>query len=457
MDFAKTLEKFVAAASVSADPAFAEGMARACEFLRGALEGLGFEVKEVRADKGQPIVLAERGEKQWPRVVLYGHYDVQPADPVEKWHTPPFEAQVKDGRIYGRGTADNKGPIVALLCALEKLFADFPALPLRLTFILEGEEETGSRALSAFLKEHGGEFSDAAFVLLADTGSPSLEQIVVTTALRGILGFELRVKGPAADLHSGLHGGPVYNPLQALCELVGSLHNADGSVNVPGFYDGVKTPADWERAELKKFPLSEQEYQKIVGVKAFHNPPGLSPLESLRFGPTLEINGIGGGYQGEGSKTVIPAEAFAKITCRLVADQDPEKVFAQMQKTLRERCPEAIEMSIELQQSSPAYLVQPPNRENSDPAQNPVLSRAFGQLENAVAAHFGTPPLFLREGGSVPVISDIKKYTGLDSLMVGLFLPQDALHAPNESFSLEMAERAQGMFYTFLRSLARDV
>lgn len=431
-------------------------MAQTREFLKALLEKLKFEVKFLGGEgAGHPVVFATRGQKDWPHIVLYGHYDVQPPDPLDKWETAPFETDVRGGRIYGRGTADNKGPQVALFCALDKLLRDSPDLPLRLTFILEGEEEIGSDTLSKLMQVQGKALADGAdFVLLADTGSPSVDQIVVTTSLRGILGLELRVKGPASDLHSGLHGGCIYNPIQALCELCASLHRADGSVNVPGFYDGVELPAPWERAELEKFPLTEEQYRKIAGVSAFHCAPGLSPLESLRFGPTLEINGIGGGYQGEGSKTVIPSTAFAKITCRLVSGQNPEKVRDAIERALIERCPKAVQMEIVRGQLSAAYLVQPPGRSNSDPAQNPVLSRAFNSLEEAVETHFGNKPLYLREGGSVPVISDIKRYTGLDSLMVGLFTPQDALHAPNESFSLEMAARAEKMFYDFLKKLA---
>lgn len=455
MDFVKTLTQYVRHASVSADSRRLPEMAATREFLKKLLGDLGFKVRVAREKEGRhPLLIATRGKKAWPHVVLYGHYDVQPPEPLELWKTPPFEAQVRDGRIYGRGAADNKGPQVAMFCALDKLLQTDPDLPLRLTFILEGEEEVGSETLSAFLEKHGTEFADADFVFLSDTGSPDENQLVVTTALRGILGFELRLRGPSGDLHSGLHGGCIYNPIVALAELCASLHHPDGTVNVPGFYDAVRAPAAWERGELKKFPLSQEAYRKLVGVKAFHGAPGLTPLESLRFGPTLEINGIGGGYQGEGSKTVIPSTAFAKITCRLVADQDPVKIRRAIERALRERCPKAVRMEIVRHQISGAYLVQPPGRSNSDPRQNPVLSKAFETLEGVVQRHCGKKPLYLREGGSVPVISDIKRTTGLDSLMLGLFTPKDALHAPNESFSLEMARRGTAIFYDLLKSLA---
>lgn len=455
MNFVETLTEYVKCASVSADSRELPQMEKARVFLKALLKHLGFAVEVIAQPEGRhPLLIATRGKPQWPHILLYGHYDVQPPEPLAQWRTPPFEAAVHDGRIYGRGTADNKGPQVALFCALDELLKSDPDLPLRLTFVLEGEEEIGSETLSAFLEKHGKRFADADFVLLADTGSPSVDQLVVTTALRGILGFEIRLRGPASDLHSGLHGGCIYNPIQALCELCASLHRADGSVNVPGFYDNIAEPALWEREELKKFPLSEAAYRKLVGVPKFHCAPGLSPLESLRFGPTLEINGIGGGYQGEGSKTVIPSEAFAKITCRLVAHQDPIKIRAAIEAALRERCPEAVSLEMVHHQISSAYLVQPPARSNSDPTQNPVLSKAFGALESAVEKHFGKKPLYLREGGSVPVISDIKRTTGLDSLMIGLFTPEDALHAPNEGFSLEMGRRATGMFADLLRALA---
>lgn len=346
MNALETLKSYVRFPSVSTDPAFADGMRGARDYASGLLQQLGFSVDEVETER-HPILYAERiGNPEWPHLVLYGHYDVQPADPLNLWTSEPFDPQVRDGRIYGRGAADNKGPTIVHMAALSKVLEQFPDLPLNLTYVIEGEEEIGSPSMSAFFDSHGERLGQADFLLVSDTGSPSAEQLVVTTGIRGLVDLEIKLKGAKSDLHSGIHGGAVYNPLQALAEICASLHNPDGSVNVPGFYDDVLPIHDWEREQLERYPQSVESYREMLGVRGFFPANGLSPLEAVRFGPTLEFNGLGGGYQGEGSKTVIPSEVFAKITCRLVADQDPQKIQEAVVAAIEARCPEALDLNI---------------------------------------------------------------------------------------------------------------
>ncbi|MFU8849208.1 MAG: M20/M25/M40 family metallo-hydrolase [Opitutales bacterium] len=439
---------------MSTDPAFAEGMEGARDFATGLLEQLGFQVERVETDL-HPILYAERiRNPDWPHVVLYGHYDVQPPDPLNRWTSEPFEPEVRDGRLYGRGAADNKGPTIVHMAALARILEKFPELPLNFSYVIEGEEEIGSPSMAKFFDSHGERLSRADFLLVSDTGSPNAEQIVITTALRGLVDLEIKLKGAKSDLHSGIHGGAVYNPLQALAEICASLHNPDGSVNVPGFYDDVLPIHDWEREQLTGYPETEESYGQMLGVRGFFPADGLSPLEAVRFGPTLEFNGIGGGYQGEGSKTVIPSEAFAKITCRLVADQDPARIQAAVIAAIEARCPDAVELSIRQGGSGKPYMVVPPGRPNTPDDQPESLARAFKSAESAITETFGRAPLFLREGGSIPVIADFKHRAGLDSLMIGLFTPLDNLHAPDESFDLSIMENAIAAFEKIILGIA---
>ncbi|MGJ8651879.1 MAG: M20/M25/M40 family metallo-hydrolase [Opitutaceae bacterium] len=448
------LKEYIRFPSVSTDPAYADGMLGARNYAKGMLEELGFTVEVVDTEL-HPILLAERhGDPAWPHVVIYGHYDVQPADPFELWTSEPFEPTVREGRIYGRGAADNKGPTIVHMTALSRVLAAHPDLPLNITYVIEGEEEIGSESMPAFFDMYAERLAKADFMLVSDTGSPNTDQIVITTALRGLVDFEVKLRGPKSDLHSGIHGGAVYNPILALTEICASLHNPDGSVNVPGFYDDVVPVMDWEREELKRYPETVESYKKMLDVEAFYPANGLSPLEAVRFGPTLEFNGIGGGYQGVGSKTVIPSEAFVKITCRLVANQDPLKIQKQLFETIRERCPKGVTLSFRDGGMAPAYLAIPPERPNTPADQPESLARAFKSADRAIEESFGNPPIYLREGGSIPVIADFSKRAGLDALMVGLFTPVDNLHAPDESFDLGLMDRAITAFEQIFKDIA---
>ena len=452
-DPVEQLKEFVRHPSVSTDSKYREGMRGAQEFVSGLLRSLGFAVEVVKTNL-HPIILAQRvGDPAWPHVIIYGHYDVQPPDPLSLWRTPPFEPTERDGRLWGRGTADNKGPLMVHLTAVGRLLEKHPDLPLRITFVIEGEEETGSPSFLPFLQAYKDRLK-ADLVFLSDTGIPREDQVVITCGLRGLVLFDIEVTGARTDLHSGLHGGVLRNPIQALAELCATLHTPDGRVNIPGFYDDVLDVEPWERDELLRLGTREDEYREFLGIPAFHTPPGYTPFEAVRFLPTLEFNGIGGGYQGEGSKTVIPSKAFVKISCRLVPNQTPEKIRPLLYAALRARMPADVTFRIIDQHDAIPYIVVPPGRSNTPANQPAPLAQAFRAVDTAVTEVFGRAPLYLREGGSIPIIADIKRVLGLDSVLLGLFLPEDNLHAPNESFNLNVMQKGTAVSERVLAALA---
>ena len=447
----QALKDYVAHPSVSADSAFSSGVAGARDFACSQLQDLGFLVDLVDTPI-HPIIVATRGDPAWPGIVIYGHYDVQPPDPVDLWTSKPFEAQERNGRLYGRGAADNKGPQIVHMAALARALKKKPNLPLRITYLIEGEEEIGSPSFRQFL-EQGKDRLRGDFLLVSDTGSPGPEQLAVTTGLRGLVALEVKVYGPKQDLHSGVHGGALLNPLQALARACASLHDEQGRVTVPGFYDAVQAPQDWERDELSRLPITESSYANFLGAPEFFPPPGYSPLEAIRFCPTLEFNGIGGGYQGEGSKTVIPAEAFAKITCRLVPDQSADDIAEKVQAALQSAFPSAVRVEVKTKGGGDPYVILPPGKPGATAKAGSLMAKAFPLAENCIEQSFGTRPLYLREGGSIPIIRDLKEVVGLDSLMLGLFTNEDNLHAPDESFNLEIMNHAIDAFEQFFLGL----
>ena len=383
-DPVEKLKEFIRCPSVSADSKFREGMRGAQEFVANLLGGMGFAVEVVKTDL-HPIILATRGgDASWPHVVIYGHYDVQPADPLSLWTTPPFEPTIRGNRIFGRGAADNKGPLMTNITAVARLLEANPALPLRITFLVEGEEEMGSPSFPKFLEARRAQLSAADFVYLSDTALPNEQQVVLTCGLRGLALFDVQITGAKGDLHSGLHGGVLLNPIQALAEIIATLHSPDGRVNVPGFYDDVLDVHPWEREELKKLGADEKNYAEFLGIDSFYTMPGYSPFEAVRFMPTLEFNGIGGGYQGEGTKTVIPSKAFAKISCRLVPNQQPDKIKKLVMDAIRARTPKGVKLEFVDQHKGDPYVVVPPGRSNTPPDQSPVLARAFRAADAAV-------------------------------------------------------------------------
>ncbi|MDD2764202.1 MAG: M20/M25/M40 family metallo-hydrolase [Opitutaceae bacterium] len=452
-DPVEKLKEFVRHPSVSTDSKYREGMRGAQEFVSGLLRSLEFVVEVVKTDL-HPIILAQRaGEPNWPHVIIYGHYDVQPPDPLNLWQTPPFEPVERDGRLWGRGAADNKGPLMAHITAVGRLLEKNPRLPLRISFLIEGEEETGSPSFLPFLARHRHRLK-ADLVFLSDTGLPREDQPVVTCGLRGLVLCDVEATGAKSDLHSGLHGGVLRNPIQALAELCASLHMPDGRVNLPGFYDDVLEVEPWEREELRQLGQKEEAYREFLGIPAFHVPPGYTPFEAIRFLPTLEFNGIGGGYQGEGTKTVIPSKAFVKISCRLVPNQTPAKIRAVLSAAIRDRMPHDVSFRIIDQHEGTPYTVVPPDRSNTPKGQAPLLAKAFRAVDAAAVEVFGRRPLYLREGGSVPIIADIKRVLGIDSILLGLSLPEDNLHAPNESFNLRVMQRGSAVSEKVLSALA---
>ncbi|HVU18986.1 MAG TPA: M20/M25/M40 family metallo-hydrolase [Candidatus Didemnitutus sp.] len=447
------LKEYVRHPSVSADSKFKDGMAGAQSFLSGIFKSMGFTVDIVPTELHPVVVAKRRGRPDRPHVIIYGHYDVQPPDPLAKWETPPFEPVIRGERIYGRGTADNKGPLMVHITAVARLLEKNPDFPLNITFVVEGEEEIGSKNFKSFLKSNKHRL-DGDFIYLSDSGIQTPDQMIVTVGLRGMVAFEVEFTGPRTDLHSGMHGGVLLNPLQALAELAASLHTPDGRVNIPGFYRDVVEPEPWERAQLKKAGLKKADYAKFLGISKFHTPPGYTPFEAIRFLPTLEFNGFSGGYQGEGTKTVIPSKASCKITCRLVPNQTPEKIKKLVFAAIRKRVPKEVSITITDQHDATPYVVIPPDRSNTPKNQPPAMAKCFRALDAAGKQIWGKPPLYLREGGSVGLLADLKSVLGLDAVMMGLFLPEDNLHAPNESFHLGVMKKGIDTSERVLAALA---
>lgn len=450
----QALTEYVRYPSVSADSNFSAGVAGAREFATARLQELGFSVETIETPI-HPVLLGTRGDPSWPKLVIYGHYDVQPPDPLDLWTTDPFDATEREGRLFGRGAADNKGPQIVHMVALHRALKQNPDLPLHITYLIEGEEEIGSPSFRPFLEDRKEQLMSD-MLLVSDTGSPGPDQLVITTGLRGLTALEVKFIGPKQDLHSGVHGGALLNPLQALVQICSSLHDESGRVAVPGFYDEVVDPQEWEKGELSKLPINEDEYKNFLGVPSLSPPPGYSALEAIRFCPTLEFNGLGGGYQGEGSKTVIPSEAFAKITCRLVPNQKSYDIAEKVRKALESACPASIRVEVELKGGGDPYVVIPPGKPGSSGEETALMKKAFSLIEDCVDQQFGNRPIYLREGGSIPIIRDLQEVAGLEALMLGLFTNEDNLHAPNESFNLQIMERAIAAFENFFVRLGDE-
>jgi acetylornithine deacetylase/succinyl-diaminopimelate desuccinylase-like protein len=363
--------------------------------------------------------------------MVYGHYDVQPPEPLELWKSPPFEPRIAGRAIFARGTTDNKGQHFAHLKAVEAYLKTGTPLPCDLTFVIEGEEEVGSANLSKFLRSHRNELKCDA-VVVSDTGMPDADHPALTYALRGIIAFEIIMRGPARDLHSGIFGGAVDNPAMALSQLLAGLRDRNGRVAIPGFYDGVVPLSAYERRQFKRLPTSDRELRKLLGVTKLFGERGFTPLEQRSARPTFEINGLTSGYQGAGSKTIVPAWARAKITCRLVPNQRPAHVRRMVCDYLRKICPPTVRLEIEAGHGAEAYLVSP---------DGPQAQAALRALRQA----FHREPVLMREGGSIPIVNEFKKILGADSLLLGLGLPDDNAHSPNEKFDLDCFEGGQRM------------
>lgn len=423
MDPLDDLFEFLRFPSVSADSQFARQVEACGDWLVGRLLKAGLQA-EKRATPGHPVVIARNEHRPGrKRVLIYGHYDVQPADPLELWATPPFEPVVKGDKIFARGATDNKGQILAHVLGVESAIKERGDVPVNLVFVIEGEEEIGSPNLVAFLKENKAACS-ADVVAISDTGMIAPGVPTFTYGLRGILCLEIRLRGPSADLHSGIFGGSVANPATVLSRLVALLHDDSGRVAIPGFYDRVLPLNEWERELWAHLPSTENGWLATTGSPRLSGEAGYSFLEQVWARPTAEVNGIGSGYQGEGSKTIIPSRATAKLSFRLVPDQDPHELRPLIDNFFKERCPDSVEMELIAQHEGKPYLVKP---------DSPFAKAA----QKALADAFEKPVAFIREGGSIPITQSIKDVLGIDTLLLGLALPDCKAHSPNENFSIE--------------------
>lgn len=421
---------------------------RAAEWVRDRLQKIGLSDARLLETGGYPLVFGSwMGAPGAPTILIYGHYDVQPAEAetLSKWHSNPFEPTIRDEAIYARGACDDKGQVCVNLDAIEALMhAHNGSLPFNVKFMIEGEEEVMSENLEAFVKNNK-DLLAADVCVISDTDVLGLDRPSVVYGLRGITYVEVRVTGPKKDLHSGQFGGAVHNPVQVLCEMLASLHNTDGSVNIPGFYDSVRPVSAEERESLAALEPSESEWDEQTGLttaQAIGGEYGLSIRERVGARPTLEINGIIGGFTGEGSKTVLPAEAMAKVSCRLVSDQDPVAITKLLQDHIASITPPSVTSTVKLLSlGHPAIL--------------PLESAAMQAVTRAYEAGYGKKPVFLREGGSIPVVATLQAELGLPTVLAGYALPEDGAHGPNEKFNLESLYRGIETSITLFTELSQ--
>jgi acetylornithine deacetylase/succinyl-diaminopimelate desuccinylase-like protein len=418
------LLQFLRIASVSTDQAHRADVENASQWVAERLRRAGPFRVEIMPTAGHPVVYGEwLGAPGSPTLLVYGHYDVQPPDPLEVWTSPPFTPTIRDGRIYARGVSDDKGPMLIPILVAEAYFATEDALPINLKFLFEGEEEIGSPSLRGFIDGHR-EMLAADYALSADGAMWRADLPSIITGSRGMAGLEFSLRGPGKDLHSGRHGGAVQNPLHALATLVASLHRPDGAVAVDGFYDRVRVPTHEERASFHALPFDDARYLEEVGAPSLHGESGYSTLERQWIRPTLEINGMGGGYLGAGGKTVIPSAAIAKISCRLVPDQDPAEILDLVEAHLRSHTPPGVELSVTRQAgSAPAYRI---------PADHPGLRVARDVLLEVD----GAVPVDVLIGGTLPVSDIFARVLGIDTVYFSFSTADEDFHAPNEFFRL---------------------
>ena len=416
------LIEFAAIPSVSTDPAHATDIEAAAQWVASAIAAAGPLTVRTIATAGHPIVYAEwLGAPGKLTVLVYGHYDVQPPDPLEKWQTPPWTPTVRDGRLYARGVSDDKGPMLIPIKVAQAFFATVGALPINVKFMLEGEEEIGSRNLDAFIGEHT-ELLAADVVLSADGAMWRINEPSLTVASRGLVGLELTLTGAAKDLHSGRHGGGVANSLHAMARLIASLHEPNGRVAVAGFYSKVRELSPAERGAIAALPYDERAYLAQIGAPAAFGEPGYTTLERQWTRPTLEVNGLWGGYEGPGQKTVIPGEAHAKITCRLVPDQDPDEVVQLVTRHLQAHVPPGTRLSLSL------------GDHGSRAAHIDADHFALKAADAALHAVYGVRPLVVRMGGTVPISELFQRHMGLDTVFFSFSTADEDFHAPNEFF-----------------------
>jgi len=422
--FIEELFSYARIPSISAQSVHTGDMRDCAKWLVARCKKAGLQA-EIRKTSGHPVVLAwtPRQDPKKPTFLIYGHYDVQPPEPLDLWTSPPFEPRRIGRRVYARGISDNKGQHLAHINAIEAWLKTGNELPCNVNFLIEGEEEIGSKALYGFLPKHVRELACRALVV-SDTEIPGLKHPALCYSLRGMAPMEIRLEGPARDLHSGLFGGAVDNPAMVLCQMLGALRDERGQVTIPGFYDDVAELSHYERQQMAKVPFHEEKFRRSVGVRTLFGETGYTPDEQRAARPTFEINGLTSGYQGEGGKTIIPSWASAKITLRLVPNQDPKKILALLRKHLKAVCPPTVRLQLTEGQGGEPYMLDPTG----------ALAQAG---RRAAKRGFGRECLLVRSGGSIPIIAAFKKYLKADSLMLGFALPDDNAHSPNEKFSLD--------------------
>ena len=418
------LSEWLRIPSVSTQSQHKEDVERAADWLAQKMAAIGLQNVEVIRAGGHPIVYGDwlHADSPAPTVLIYGHYDVQPVDPLELWHSPPFEPSVRGEDLFARGASDDKGQLFAHVAAVEALLSTNGELPVNVKFLVEGEEEVGSRALTAYLPSETEKLA-ADVCLISDTHILAPDLPLIIYGLRGMWAGEIMVRGPSQDLHSGMFGGAVHNPNQALCALLAQLHDSAGRITVPGFYDDVQALSTEERTALAQVPYDEEKLIQESGVPAAWGEDGFTVTERIGARPTLEINGIWGGFIGDGFKTVIPAEAHAKVSCRLVPDQQSSAVGPLIERFLRQIAPPTVEVTVNTLQHAPATVV---------PLDVPEMKSAA----RAYARVFGAEPVFSREGGSIPIATVVQEALGIPILFMGFGLPDDNLHAPNEKLHL---------------------
>jgi acetylornithine deacetylase/succinyl-diaminopimelate desuccinylase-like protein len=443
MELGKFLADYVACKSVSSDSSMECGMASARKHLVKFFSDLSMNVWELKSERHDAVFAETKHVPCQPTILIYGHYDVQPADDAALWSTDPFTLTEVDGRLYGRGASDNKGPMSAILAAVHDIITSERQLNVNLKFLIEGEEEIGSCGIQQILRKRKKELA-ADFALVADTWSLDEKNIIITIGLRGIVGCEVEVVGSKNDLHSG-YGGPILNPIRVIANICSSLHTAIGLVNIPGFYADVIRPGVWERNQLRRLQISDDELRALIGVNTFKQPyRGFTAAETMRFFPTLEFNGITGGFQGKGIKTIIPSCALVKISCRLVPNQTAQKIEDLLMEKLSLFCPAGMALQIKFEQSVDPYLFDV--RSNK----NPILTKAIEMFSKRIKSTFGNAPIYARDGGSIGPVPLIKSIIGADSLMIGLSTSKDNIHAPNESISISMLDKGREFFRKFL-------
>lgn len=422
--FLTELKKFLALPSISALPAYRSEVQRTAQWLADYLTALGLQQATINSTTGHPIVTAEwlDAGPEKPTVLIYGHYDVQPVDPIDLWHSDPFQADVRDNYVYARGASDDKGQTFIHVKALESFLKTAGRLPVNVKLLVEGEEEVGGPSLDQFIEEHRDALR-ADVAVISDTYMIRSDLPCLIYALRGLSYIEVEITGPARDLHSGQFGGAIYNPIQALCEMLTSLKDRDGHITVPGFYDTVRPISAAEHDLLAQAPFDAAVFMRDAGVSALWGEKGYTPKEQITARPTLEINGIWGGFTDEGTKTVLPSKAAAKISCRLVADQDPVEIAQLLQEHLQRIAPPQVQVTTR-------YL------HGGHGAQVNLDSKYMRAASQALQQVFGQPPVFERQGGSIPVVATFQKVLELDSILLGFGLPDDGLHSPNERFYL---------------------